>query len=118
MIVLLTLMVGITIIWLAFSHDIAARITHKSLLPVLFVLGALAIYPLYRLGKSWPAFAWGINFVLVGFFLTISSAVGPWIGLSGTWTEILGSASEALYLIGMVILVLKAATKGQHNLKT
>ena len=119
MIVVLTLLVGVAVSWLAFNHDLIAKIVHKPLVTALFVLATLAIYPLYRLEKSWPAFAWGINFVLAGLLLTMCSVAGPWIGFSGTWTEMVEGVSDALFLIGTVILVWKGATKkGQPNLKT
>ena len=116
--VVLTLLVGAAVSWLAFNHETTAKILHKPLLIVLFVLAVSAIYPLYRLEKSWPAFAWGINFVLASLLLTMCSVAGAWIGFSGTWTELVEDLGEALFLIGMVILVWKAATKkGQPNLK-
>ncbi|MGC2196281.1 MAG: hypothetical protein WA628_16540 [Terriglobales bacterium] len=119
MIVVVTLLVGVAVSRLAFNYDLTAKIAHKPLLIVLFVLAASAIYPLYRLERSWPAFTWGINFVLAGLLLTMCSVAGPLIGFSGTWTELVEDVSEALFLIGMLILVWKAATKkGQPKLKT
>jgi hypothetical protein len=116
-IVVLTLLVGAALSWLAVSHEHVAKIPHKALLIPLSILAVLAIYPLYRLKKSWPVFAWGINLVLASLLLTICSLVGLWIGFSG-WSELLEDLAEALFFVGTVILVWRAATKkGQPNLK-
>ena len=115
-IMVLTVLLGAGLSWLVLSHQPIAKIPHKSLLIVLFVFAVLAIYPLYRLGKSWPSFASGIRLVLASLLLTMCSLAGPWIGLSGVWSELALDASEALFFIGMLILVWKAATKkGQPN---
>lgn len=114
---MLTLLVGAALSWLAVSHERVAKIPHTALLIPLSLLAVLAIYPLYRLEKSWPAFAWGINFVLASLLLTICSLAGLWIGFSG-WTELLEDLAEALFFVGAVILAWKAVTKkGQPNLK-
>ena len=115
-IVVLTVLLGAWLSWIALSGQPIARIPHKPLLIALFALAVSAIYPLYRLGKSWPSFAFGIRLVLTSLLLTMFFIAGPWIGLSGVWSELALDASEGLFFIGVVILVWKAAAKkGQHQ---